>query len=335
MAAELSTLSKRGPHAVGVTTLDVADPQDPVRRLPTDVWYPVDAAWLGSEAICEAPHPFAQRHEAFVDAPATGGPLPLVAFSHGNAGLRRQSTFLTTHLASHGFVVVAPDHSGNTFAEMLALDEQQRKDVHRFARARRPGDLRAAIDAALCADPRIPRVDCARIGALGHSFGGWTAFKMPRTDARVRAVCGLAPASEPFVGRRAFDEDELPLAVPSLVIAGEDDCLVDIDGSIRPLVARLAPPHRLVVARDVDHFHFCDGIALLHGMHEKNVRPLQTRLAKPYSETLPEPRIHRSLRALVTAFFVASLIDDRPDGDPLAAFDDDALHALDDALVGV
>jgi fermentation-respiration switch protein FrsA (DUF1100 family) len=134
------------------------------------------------------------------------------------------------------------------------------------------------------------------------------------------------------VGRRAFEDDELPLAVPSLVIAGADDCLVDIDTSIRPLVARLAPPHQLVVARGADHFHFCDGIELLHGMHVKNVRPLQTRLAKPYSETLPEPRIHRLIRGLVTAFFAGSLVDDRPDADPLAAFDDVALCALDEAL---
>lgn len=332
MAVDLAKSSERGPYTVGVATLDVADPLDPARRLPTDVWYPIDATRLDGDAICNAPHPFAQPHEACVDAPPVAGPLPLVAFSHGNSGLRRQSTFLTTHLASHGFVVVAPDHSGNTFAEMFDLDEQQRKDAHRFARARRPADLRAAIDAVLDAGSRVPAIDDDRIGTLGHSFGGWTALKMPRVDPRVRAVCGLAPASEPFVGRRAFEDDELPLAVPSLVVAGADDCLVDIDTSIRPLVARLAPPHRLIVARGADHFHFCDGIALLHGMHVKNVRPLQTRIAKPYADTLPESRVHRLLRGLVTAFFVDSLVDVRPDADPLAAFDDAALCALDDAL---
>jgi hypothetical protein len=40
--------------------------------------------------------------------PATdGGPFPLVLFSHGSVGYRLQSTFLTTHLASGGFVVAS------------------------------------------------------------------------------------------------------------------------------------------------------------------------------------------------------------------------------------
>ena len=38
------------------------------------------------------------------------GRFPLVVFSHGYGGLRTQSSFLTAHLASWGFVVAAPDH---------------------------------------------------------------------------------------------------------------------------------------------------------------------------------------------------------------------------------
>lgn len=320
----------RGPWAVGLLTLHVPDPADPERVLPTDVWYPVAPEDAPPEGAARASHPFGQPHDAVEELPPAPGSFPLVAFSHGNSGLRRQSTFLTTHLASHGFVVVAPDHVGNTFPEMLNLDEEARKEVHRFIRARRPGDLRAAIDAALAATPRVPEVDASRIGALGHSFGGWTVFKLPAVDPRVRAVCGLAPASEPFVGRRAFDEGELPLRVPSLIVAGADDCLVDVDTSVRRLHERLAHPRRLVVAESADHFHFCDGIALLHGMHEKNRRPLQTRAAKPYSETLEEARVHRALRALVTAFFHDALT--ALAADPTRALHDAALRALDPAL---
>ena len=71
---------------------------------------------------------------------------PLLVFSHGNSGYRQQSTFLTTHLASWGFVVAAPDHVGNTFGEMLALKtDEARRSAHLRARSQRPIDLLATI----------------------------------------------------------------------------------------------------------------------------------------------------------------------------------------------
>jgi dienelactone hydrolase len=100
-----------------------------------------------------------------------------VAFSHGNSGLRRQSTFLTTHLASWGMVVTAPDHTGNTLFDVIGIrDDEERRRVHRQARSNRPRDMAAAIESVL--DPqasergRWPDLADDRIGALGHSYGG-------------------------------------------------------------------------------------------------------------------------------------------------------------------
>jgi predicted dienelactone hydrolase len=309
----LGACAARGPYPVGVTSVELPDPERPGRRLPTDVWYPADAGAF--EASAPADHPLGAPHAARVDArPADlAEACPLVAFSHGNSGLRRQSTFLTTHLASFGMVVVAPDHSGNTFFEMIAIrDVEERLRVHRDARASRPRDLAAAIAAVLepVRSRAWPAVDPERIGALGHSFGGWTALKMPAREPRVRAVCGLAPASEPFVGRSAFAAGELPFArsIPSLIVPALDDVLVDLEASVWPLFERLAAPRALVGLRNADHFHFCDQIELLHGFHEKNgMRPRQTRATRPYAELLDEARTQRALRALVTAFFATAL----------------------------
>ena len=44
-----------------------------------------------------------------------------VLLSHGFAGHRRESTFMGTHLASHGFLVVSADHIGSTHSD---IDEQ-------------------------------------------------------------------------------------------------------------------------------------------------------------------------------------------------------------------
>jgi predicted dienelactone hydrolase len=335
---DLSEYAARGPYPVGVASLVLADAEKPGRRVPVDVWYPADVqGWRRAPA---AAHPIGAPHDARADAPPlsaerAGDPLPVVAFSHGNSGFARQSTFLTTHLASWGMLVAAPDHTGNTFFEMLGVaDEDERIRIHKAARADRPRDLAAALEAVL-GGGAWPLASPDRVGVLGHSFGGWTALKLPRRDARVRAVCGLAPVSEPFVGRKAFEAGELPFAnaIPTLIVSARDDVLVDLETSVRPLAARLAEPRALVVLRDADHFHFCDHLELIHGLHEKNPRPRQTRATRAYAELLPEARAHRLLAGLVTGFFAHALGARAPGERPgLPDLSREALAALDPAL---
>jgi predicted dienelactone hydrolase len=302
--------AERGPHPVGVASISVPSPshQTPDRELATEIWYPAADPTSGSQAA----HPLNRPHAANADASPSAGPYPLVVFSHGNSGLRHQSTFLTTHLASWGFVVAAPDHTGNTFFEMIRIQSnEERKRVHFEARRNRPADLSAVIECATSGDPRWPSVDPLRIGVAGHSYGGWTAFKMPGRDPRIRAVCGLAPASEPFVGRKAFEAGELPLTkVATLVVAGIDDVLVDLETSVRPLFERLGAPRALIGIEGADHFHFCDGVELLHTMHANNPRPNQPRPTKPYDQQLSEDRMHGIVRVSATHFFARTLGDE-------------------------
>jgi hypothetical protein len=332
MSTSPLTCASRGPHPVGLQHFEIDDPDVPGRRLPIDVWYPADAARADEPGLEQAGHPLRQPHAALKEAAPTAGPLPLVVFSHGNSGFRRQSTFLTTHLASWGMVVAAPDHTGNTFLEMAEIaDEEQRKRVHFEARRNRPRDLVATIDAVLAGHGPWPAIDERHIAAMGHSYGGWTSMKLPARDARVKALCGLAPASEPFVGRKAFEPDELPFDPPRpvLLVAALDDVLVDLEESILPLFERMVDPKALVGIADCDHFHFCDGVALLHGLHVSNSRPKQTRPARPRGELLSEERVHRLLCGVVTAFFAAVFRDEH---DPMGLLAAECLEELDPAL---
>ena len=308
--------SARGPYAVGVLQTYISSPDhsesgsDAVRSLPTEIWYPAEA---GQNEAEDAPHPLGVRHRATAGLAPIDTHCALIAFSHGNSGLRQQSTFLTTHLASWGFVVVAPDHVGNTFSEMMALpDDEARRATHLLIRDQRPHDIHAVIRELLDGirlTSDLPPLDSKRLGLLGHSFGGWTALKVPALEPRVAAVCGLAPASEPFVGRKAFGPEELPLPkeTASLVLAARNDVLVDLDTSIRPLSDRLGPDSELEIIDRADHFHFCDAIEMLHKMHENTPRENQLQPTRPIAELRDELDMHTLLNERVMRFFAGSL----------------------------
>src|SRR5262245_26256347 len=98
-----------GPWQVGVRTIEADDGLG--NTLTIEVWYPAIPA-EGAQPEVTLGIPSAAVRGAPGDA--RGGPFPLVAFSHGRGGIRVQSVYFTVHLASWGYVVVAPDHPHDT-----------------------------------------------------------------------------------------------------------------------------------------------------------------------------------------------------------------------------
>ena len=144
---------ERGPLPVGVRTLALHDPARD-RKLTAEVWYPAKATFAGADTDPQRRDryplfpgfPEAWQLAVRDAAPDEGLPARALAiFSHGYAGHRRQSTFFTTHLASHGWVVVSVDHTGNTFMD-LAMGaprvEGAVRDAWTTSMAARPLDVR-------------------------------------------------------------------------------------------------------------------------------------------------------------------------------------------------
>lgn len=173
------TFGERGPYPVGTLEFTIPD-ADGDRPLPITVWYP-------AQNPDDEPQQHTYRYgvlttegRALLGAPAdtSDGPYPLVLFSHGNSGFRLQSLFLTEHLASWGFVVIAPDHTTNTLTDSL----QQAAFLQDLPLnyAYRPADMLRVLDYAemLTTDdtPLASAIDLERVAVSGHSFGGLTAL---------------------------------------------------------------------------------------------------------------------------------------------------------------
>ncbi|MBM4267122.1 MAG: hypothetical protein FJ144_11005 [Deltaproteobacteria bacterium] len=148
-----------------------------------------------------------------------GAPYPVVLFSHGSCGFPNQSTFLTNHLATHGYIVVAPPHPGNTLSDGAACGSFQAQVA---SVQERPRDMIFVLDQILAenADPEsdfFGMVDPTRIVMSGHSFGGLTTYLTQALEPRIIAAMPFAPAASPTS----------ELTVPSLTMVGEVDSVVN------------------------------------------------------------------------------------------------------------
>lgn len=261
-AAAPAAANEVGPWAIGRTTLAVIDPDRDDRTLTVDVWYPVDPAdATGDLSVYDLVFTGIES-PAFEDAePSGAGPFPLIVFSHGSGGLRYQSYFLTEALASHGFVVAAPDHAGNTAFDAIFGGS----DPFEVVAVNRPADVSLVITRMLerNADPSDPfagRVDPERIGVTGHSFGGFTTlaiasgFGPVAADPRVDAILPISPVST------LLTEEELgSIEIPMLVLGGTSDTTTPIDPQSTTAFAEVSarPRYRVDIA-NAGHNSFTD-----------------------------------------------------------------------------
>lgn len=141
------------------------------RTLNVHVWYPTLAA-TGETATY---YGLFRDRESFVDAPVAApvhpGGYPVHVYSHGHRGFAGGSAFLMRWFASHGWVCVAPDHTGNTLG-----DSDPRLPSIYYLRSR---DVSAALDALTSSDaPAMvaSRAVTNRVLLSGHSFGTHTVW---------------------------------------------------------------------------------------------------------------------------------------------------------------
>jgi dienelactone hydrolase len=307
----MSELSMRGPHPVGVVSHELADPGRGGRRIALEIWYPADPSHRGQDLTAATQDEyslfggFSVRQEAVRDARPLAGAHPGVLFSHGFAGHRRQSTFLCTHLASHGYLVAAPDHAGNTMTDMMMLalslgPSQMPSDPEALLGGYvfdRPRDMSLCLD-ALAGGELAGRVgeltlSCG-VGVTGHSFGGYTSLLLARRDPRVRAVVPIAPAGGPGPLWALALERELDFAFPqgveTLYLSAERDTLLPLAG-IEQLFRRTPEPARMLVLERADHMHFCDRVERSHEFFRSmpQVGPFAAiaRSLPPMSELVP------------------------------------------------
>ncbi|HVG20896.1 MAG TPA: hypothetical protein VNI02_17745 [Blastocatellia bacterium] len=274
-----------GPLPVGVTTTVFVDKSrtdnftKQPRTLVTEIWYPAtdDARRLPKNKytdfypsitpeIDESLNKTYKKSAAEIDkifwneavrnAQVRKGRFPLVVFSHGNGGTRHQNTFWCDYLASHGYIVVSADHTGN--ARMTVIDGKvipyQASERAQSAQDR-PRDVSFLLDQMIAwdkgEDKRFAgRIDTDHAAAAGMSFGSYTVHRVADLDGRFKAIVAMSGAPATHTN----------LTVPSLRMLGTEDRTLGPAGNatIRDNHAKHTGPSYLLELKNGGHYSFTD-----------------------------------------------------------------------------
>jgi dienelactone hydrolase len=325
-----------GPYLVGNTTVFLEDELRPLscgdghRRLVVEVWYPAstdapqwpmntffdffldqfDAIQAGLERQgVEAPVGFENFPTGtFRDAPLNpvASPMPILFFSHGFRSNRFQNYTMAKYLASHGYVVVAPDHTCNAqfapFPDGPIFFTWLDAPLSLFERTE---DIKFLIDVFTEDPPEMfaGRLDPDRVGIWGHSFGGMTIMEVVKSDSRPKALLQLA----------SFGFPPMPgdLELSSMFLYGyQDKVMAPFRGWHNKSVSQMPMPKYEGFFFDTGHFAFSDLCEYAFG----EGRPGDgcgegTRLetGEPFVNPGHE-MMHHVLNPYATAFFGAALL---------------------------
>lgn len=278
-----------GTYRVGAISVRfVSESQE--RDLPGTVWFPTEA----NEGERMYYQDLIPATNVIKNAPiADGGPFPVVIFSHGNQGFAEQSGYLTEFLASHGFIVAACDHIGNTTGTF-------KKELMAYIAQQRPRDLSIVLDHLEAwqqteGHPLAGKFDLDRVAGAGHSFGGYTVlywagaslhrehleevceegvtrgfcslmtddfsesldYSASVSDARVKAIIPLAPAGWAVFGPEGIGDVFAPT---HLQVGDQDETLPPEEESLA-MYPHLKAPKSMMVLAGGGHFTFsnmCD-----------------------------------------------------------------------------
>ena len=322
-----------GPYPVGNATIALDDTAR-MRKLRVEIWYPAaesaradaekgfpvaEFADAGAERdqlaalIKAAPDPGTSRqaHAARGAAPASPETFPIVAFSHCFDCTRFSTFAIAERLASHGIVVVAPDHTGGTLADAIAGTAAPLDVAFLGVRA---GDIEFTLDRVLdAAATELPaelrgRFDASKVGVFGHSFGGVTAGLVLTQDPRPLAGLALAvPMENPLLPGVTV----ATLKVPLFFMRASEDNSIGVAGNFvldENFKSATTPVWKANVV-DAGHWSFTNICGITKDFHPgcgADVR--QTNGAK--FDYLDIEVARGVAQAYTTAFFAATLTGD-------------------------
>lgn len=229
---------------------DFSDERNQFRKIMIQVWYPAEVTLEGEKALYFPSQNILEvmkkekyyglnqilfdewktlRTNSVFDLPISKKQTkyPLLLFSHGLGVSRSNYTIFVEELASYGYIVVSIDHP---YVGLTVLPTGRTISISHDKRKMSPETntdrvIENAKDASFVLDKLLSdksssvfvrfakHIDSKRVGMLGHSLGGATAFETCRIDHRFKACANMDGA--PF-----GEVTKIGVKKPSLLLRG-------------------------------------------------------------------------------------------------------------------
>jgi dienelactone hydrolase len=305
------SVEKPGPYAVGTARIEASDA---TTSYVMQTWYPTDGVVTDvpieqleaeprrttyRDLLAAAPDCPSRTLPVALDGAPLAGSFPLVVLSHCHSCTRLSNASTAIRLASHGFVAVSIDHTGDTLWDQLdghsgSLDAaglQRRVDDIMFALSMPPATA-----------------DTSKIGILGHSFGGVTAGRVAQIDDRIVSAASLAaPMENPLIPGVTLAEIHKPVW---FLVAKEDNSITEFGNKfIRDNFTAAPGEAWKTEVSDAGHWSVSDldGLTMMFAPGCGD----GVRQTDDTTFTYLDPAAGREISAsYVTAFFKATLQDD-------------------------
>lgn len=261
---------------------------------------------------------------------------PVIIFSHGLASRPEDYRESLMHLASHGFVIAAPQHVGSDVVYLKEMLEGLHKNIFdRDEFINRPKDVSFVIDELERRNRKEfqGKLNLKNVGVSGHSFGGYTvlalagatidfdylqqscdrlygglnaslllqcrALELPKEDYNFRDTRVSAVFAANPVNRYIFGEKGISkITIPVLMGSGSDD-------PATPPAFEQAVPFTWL---NSDHKYW----ALIEGQAHVNFNEIDGGIKEALDSTLnftfpPQDLISAYVKGITVAFFEVKL----------------------------
>lgn len=324
-----------GPFPVGTISLELVDSSrpDPLAPEPRDsrdlmisLFYPTDVTTPGDGNFSFAPV-FGPYTAAFFDvysgvpngtsaniisrsylnAPLVDSELPILVFGHGLGGSRLAYTSQLEELASHGWIIMAVDHTYEAFGvefpdgRYVTANVKYSNETVGLLLETRVADVKFVVDSL--ADSaileKIPgfeecnsELKTDNVGIFGHSFGGATAAQAMAKYSDFACGANIDGIIFGSVRRSGLEN-------PFVQIASWDHTR-NIDPSWADFWANLHDFKREFNVNDANHESFDDAIIYRDFLGDKFPMPTEK---SDYFGHIPGDRVLRIETELMDAFF--------------------------------